>query len=475
MTAKNVFQYYKEGEKDFQDRLSRTYRANHTKRVVDTVNLHLFKQPVQRDAATAPKALAAFWSDPCGDGQGDMTRLAKEIDQWLSVYGLVYVVVDNTPFEGESAEAAAASRPYAYILHPQRVQDLAFDGQGEILWATVAEDRRDDLDPFASSGKMMVDVRLWTRERWYLFAKASADNDAPYELKEEGKNALGKVPIVPVRAEHGTAYSAPALIGDIVYMDRALVNYGSALDEIIYGQTFSQLAVPATGILPGSTGYGHALEASRKRVFLYDTSSGDAGAKPFYLSPDASQANLILDAMQVLMRNIYSVTGTDNEANSQSMSKGKEYASGVVRAFDYSSIENMLVNKSKALEAAEEKIAALVLAYAGEPEIDADALRNLIKYPSSFDIRGLESDLAVAKALHDIQGPGGLLRRHLRGVGEKLLPRLSDAERQDLAGEIDGWQPAAEFDRELKRQDMELKEKQAAKPPPAPVAKKGAI
>ena len=474
ITAGNVFRYFKEGGKDYADRLKRTYRANHTKRVVDTVNLHLFRNPPQRSDELANDAVKKFWLDPRGDDKGDINAFMKSVDQWLSVYGIIYIVVDNTPFVGESeADAQDASKPYAYILPPQRLLDVSFDQKGEIVWATVAEDRREAEDPFTSSGDVKCDVRLWMKNEWYLFSEeeqpTAGKGNSKWVLRDSGINKLGVVPIVPVMSEEGTDFSAPALVGDIVYMDRAVVNYGSALDEIIYGQTFSQLAIPASGVLPGSTGYNHAMSASRNRAFLYSTADG-SNAKPEYIAPDASQAQLIIGAMQVLMRNIYSVTGTDNEANSQSMSKGKEYASGVVRAFDYSAIENLLVNKANALCKVEIKIAKLVGRYAGAKDLTEEEEIGLVAYPQDFDIQGLESDLATTKALSEVEGPTGLIRQSMRQVADKMTTRLSGPDREKIKSEIDGWQPAPEYKREQDKQNLEIKQKQAEKP--APVAAK---
>lgn len=471
LTAANVFKYFLESQADFEARLKRTYRANHTKRVIDTVNLHLFKQGVKREETLAPKELVEFWKDPTGNGKETMDSFAKELDQWLSVYGKLYVVVDNTPFVGVT-QADKPSKPYAYIMHPQHLLDVAYDQQEEILWATVAESRRLDSNPFTSSGKVLTDVRVWTRNEWFLFGQRAGGNttDDPYQLIDQGANALGFVPIIPVASERGTLYSAPAMVNDIVKMDRTLVNYGSALDEIIYGQTFSQLAIPAQGVLPGTDGYEEYVGAARNRVFMYDGT--DQANKPYYLSPDASQAKLILDAMEKISRNIYAVTGTDNEANSQSGSKGKEYASGVVREFDYAAIANILSNKARALERAEEAIATIVMAYKGQ-KVKRDDARMWVDYPTAFDIRGLEADLNAARELSDLEAPTGMMRQQLKSVSDKLFPRTAGIERDKLHTEIDGWTPKGEFDREQRVAETDIKKKQAEKPPPKPAPAAG--
>lgn len=460
MTSKNIFRYYKEGPKDYEDRLARTHRANHTKRVVDTVNLHLFKQPVERDEQLAPEELKRFWLDPAGNGKTSISTFAKQMDQWQSVYGRIYVLVDNTDFGVVSLkDAEQISKPYAYIIHPQSMLDMAFDAHGEFLWALVVECRREDRDPFTSNGREMHDIRLWMRDEWHLFLqRLDPHGNTYYERGPSGVNRLGVVPIVAIESEEGDAYSAPAMIGDIVDMDRTIVNYGSVLDEIIYGQTFSQLAIPAAGVEAGTTGYNNSVVAARDRVFLFDNSDGNSA--PFYISPDAGQADLIIKAMSVLMRNIYSVTGTDNEANGQSQSKGKEYASGVVREFDYGQIENLLLNKSRALEVAEEKIAKLVLKYAGITKTD-DEIRQLIKYPNQFDVRGLESDLGVAKMLSDLEAPDELMRPQLKIAAGKMLPRQTTDDKAKIESAIDNWKSKGQHQRDTAEKNFEETKRQA--------------
>ncbi|MCP6576658.1 hypothetical protein NL496_28590, partial [Klebsiella pneumoniae] len=83
--------------------------------------------------------------------------------------------------------------------------------------------------------------------------------------------------------ESESPYFSPSLIDDIAYLDRAVANYLSNLDAIIQDQTFSQLAIPVQSLLPGDENHAKVMEMGTKRVFTYDSESGN---QPFYLSPD---------------------------------------------------------------------------------------------------------------------------------------------------------------------------------------------
>lgn len=453
--AGNVFKFYKEGEDEYKDRLKRTYRANHTKRVVDTVGDYLFKQLPQR-AAGAPSVLTDFWAN-CDKLGTSMDAFTRVLDRQESVFGRVYIAVDR-PAQ-VAARRAEEKLPYVYIIKPTHMLDMGFDEDGKMTWALVAEDYRDDIDPVQATGKILVRLRLWTKDEWYLFGPVSPKEPDKFEWlgaeRGYGLHGLGEVPIVIHSINDGTLYSNPALIGDIAYMDRTLVNYGSLLDEIIYEQTYSQLVLPAESILPGTTEFGQMVAAAKNRVFIYN---GAHGSAPSFISPDASQAQLIIEAMNNMMRNIYAVTGTDNDANSQSMSTGKSYASGTVRAFDHAQIENMLLSKSRGLEKTEDAIMRLVLKWMGQRNVEIE--RDWVRYPSSFDVRGLAHDLEIARQIHEVKPPPVISREHMKAVVEKLFPRKSPAELTAIQKQIDAWTPAYEQEADLAEREVGVSEKQ---------------
>lgn len=430
----NVFQFYKEGPGEFSERLKRTYRVNHVKRVVETINQYLFKQRPQR-SASAPYQLIDFWARATKRGDS-MDVFSKQIDLWLSVFGIVYAVVDRpAQVVGRRVEEKL---PYSYIVFPTHVFDASYDDDGRLNWILIAEDYRDDNDPTIDDGETKVRIRLWTKDEWYLFAIKDTSGD--YSLVDAGEHGLGVVPVVPiVESASSSKYAPAALISDISYMDRTLANYGSLLDQILYEQTYSQLVMPAEGVLPGTKPADQLIAAAKQRIFLY--AGGSDANRPGYISPDASQATLIMEAIDRLKREIYASTGTDaGDANSSSMSKGREYASGKVRAMDHSAVENMLLNKAQGLEKAEDDIARLVLMWMGQG--DVEVLPDWVRYPMKFDVRGLVGDLEIALQLNEIAPPAEVMRLHMIGMAEKLFPRLDPSAMLKLVDAIDAWTPA---------------------------------
>lgn len=451
--AGNLFKFYKEGDKEYRQRCQRSYRANHIKRVVDTVNEFLFKQkPIRSE--NADSMLKEFWKKVTRNGKS-MDEFVKEIDCWQSVYGLIWIVMDRPPTPAPNA--SQEQLPYIYWVGPQRVLDMGYDENGVLTWILIQEDHRDDGDPLTSSGDVIPFYRLWTREEWRLFKAEQKGGDLVVTEIANDIHGLGVVPAIPVSIDQSCLYDGPGLVDDAIYMDRALVNYGSLLDEIIYEQTFSTLTIPAESMLPGTKESNQLIAAAKNRVFLY--AGMQPGVKPEYISPDASQARLIIDAMDGLMKEIYAITGTDYEANSQSMSTGKTYASGKVRQFDFMGIENLLTKKAAMLERVEDKIAELFAKWMGK---DLDIAEEWVRYPNKFDIRGLSAELDISKSLTDVSAPTLVMQMHMKTIADKLFPRMNEDERRRVYEAIDAWEPAPaleqaniEADRDIQQQQVD--------------------
>jgi hypothetical protein len=487
--AGHVFKFYKEGETEYKGRVERTYRANHIKRVVSTVNEFLFKQPAKREDNKVNGTVKTFWKEATREGRS-IDSFAAEVDKWQSVYGVIYVVMDRTAERVDNV--VQEKNPYTYWLPPQKILDFATDENGAFEWILIEEDYRDEKNPFTSSGICECRYRLWTKTEWHLYAKnPEAKKDGPQFMEiANDMHGLGFVPVLQVCEPESKKYSGPGLIDDAVYMDRALVNYGSLLDEILYEQTFSQLTMPAEAVLPGSADATALIAAAKNRIFLYNATS--PGAKPEYISPDASQARTLMDAMKDLMATIYASTGTDYEASSQSMSTGKSYASGKVRQFDFMGIENLLAKKAKMLESMEEKLAEMAMGWMGTGK---EFNKSAISYPTKFDIRGLAAELDIAAQTNELNPPAIIMQMHMKAIADKMFPRMSSAEREKVYKEIDAWTPpliveqdqterqvaVKETQTEIQQQDADTREESAAaqakaamkaasKPAPKPAA-----
>jgi hypothetical protein len=439
----NIFQYVKEGSTEFSQRIIRAYRFNHTREIVDLVTKYIQRGKVNRNHDDASAAIKDFWEKTTQDGL-DIDEFKRLVCTQSSIFGRPWIIVDKTAGEGGAGSAAGVmskadaeqSECYAYIVSPQDVLDWSYDEQGHLRWILIQEWTRNDEDPMTAGGELQPQYRLWTKTSWSLYKnKVGKNGDRLQTVYEDasGDHDLGVVPAIPAHNMiSNDAWSTPALIADIAYLDRAIANYLSNLDVIIQDQTFSQLAMPAQGLLPGEDDYKKMLEMGTKRVFLYD---GEAGAAPMYLSPDVRQAHLLLDVIQQIINEIYHSVGLAGERTKQDNSKGIDNSSGVAKQNDFERVNALLISKADALEWIENQMVSLVSKWQGEDAPEQD----LVSYPDNFDATGLFDEFDIATKLSLIDAPSTMRSEQMKRVVKKLFPEIGKDLLEKLRSEVDKW------------------------------------
>ena len=434
----NIFKFVREGDLEFKERLKRAFRFNHTKQVVDQVDKYLFKMDIARKVDDAPPAVKEFWRESTLSGL-NIDTFAKRISTATSMYGRVLVIVDSSIEVGEVANIADEKKTdgqiYGYIVRPQDVLDMSYDESGKLNWVLVREFMRDDENPLTSSREVKERFRLWTRNEWTLIGSEVVRGKKRYSVVQTGVHDLGEVPAV--QADHifsEEEYEAPGLIDDIAYLDRAVANYLSNLDAIIQDQTFSQLAMPAQGVLPGEDGYDKLMEMGTKSIFLFN---GEAG-NPLYLSPDPKQATLIISAIGKLINEIYHSIGLTGERTQEDNGGGVDNASGVAKSYDFERVNSLLASKARALEITERRILRLVCLYSGNDKLDVDSL---VSYPMDFDVRSVYDEFEIAAQLSLLTAPDEVRREQMRTLILKLFPAASVKVSATLESSLKDWPP----------------------------------
>lgn len=431
----HIFQYYKEGQTEYEERVERAYRFNHTREVVDLVNKYIFKADINRRKDDAPNHLKTFWKSSTLRRRS-IEEFMKLVSAKASIFGKIWVVVDSTKgMSGgtTSEDKANDDRAYAYVVKPQRVLDIGYSETGEIDWVLIEEHIRDDANIW-NSGETLVKYRIWTPMFWALFCEEGKGDKKKYYFEDAGKHGVGITPCFPVdHVIDENLYSGKALIDDTAYLDRAVANYLSNLDAIIQDQTFSQLVVPAQAMLPGEDGHEKIIEMSTKRVFTYD---GQANIEPKYISPDSSQASTILSVIEKIISEIYHSTGMAGERTKQDNSMSIDNSSGVAKAYDFEKMNAMLASKASSLQMAEAQLMEIVSAYHSE-EFEEDDERPLVEYPENFDVRGLYDEFEIAQRLSLVGAPKMLRREQMKTVADKLFRTQPDKTLDEVKKEID--------------------------------------
>lgn len=434
----NIFRYLKEGDREYEDRLKRCYRFNHTREVVDLVDKYIFKMEITR-SQDAPDCIKAFWKEATLN-KLSMKDYAKRISSLTSIYGRVWIVVDNTSTETISSiadEKKTGVRTYSYIVTPEHALDMSYDEEGCLNWILIHEQVRDDEDPINSSGEMIDRYRLWERNQWTLFTVKEEGKKKTITVEGPFPHGLDEVPVIAANCVvSDDPYESSALIDDIAYLDRACANYLSNLDAIIQDQTFSQLTIPAQGIMPGESEYNKLVEMGTNRIFTYDA---EGGGKPEYISPDVKQAQIILSVISKIINEIYHTVGLAGERTKEDNSQGIDNSSGVAKAYDFERVNSLLASKADSLELIENQICRLVAKWNSQ-KVSED----LVSYPDDFDTRGLHDEFDIAARLTLIEAPDEVRRLQMEQLIDKLFPKLKKDIRKKMLESLKKWPPEIE-------------------------------
>lgn len=473
--TKNIFRFVREGEDTYNGRVERAYRFNHTREVVDLVNKYLFKNPPERNP-DVPEEVRNFRANATLSGLS-LEQFERQVSRKASIYGRVYVVLDNNARADEivtkADEKAGRVKLYAYIVTPEQMRDCGYDRDGNFEWVLIEEKVRDDADPFdTDGGSVHSQFRLWTKTHWYQIKTRNMETKRPVvEIEAQGQHGLGVVPVIKCdHIESDSKYAVPALIEDVAYLDRTVANYCSNLDQIINDQTFSQLIIPAAGLL-GSVNSALSVvdtndpDVLRKKkdvialgtsqVLLYD---GEGGSAPGYIAPDPKQASVIITAIKQIINEIYHTVGLSGERTKQDNSMGIDNSSGVAKAFDFERVTALLSAKASAMQVFSNRLENMVRIWHGAKPEEIENEVN-VEYSINFDVRTLNDELAIANQLSLLSVPMELRKYQLKDIIDKMYPMLEDAERDTIFKSVDNWEDALQASAEM----MMLGQKPGAK------------
>lgn len=448
----NLVKYFKEGDDEFQGRIARAFRENHSRRVVDLINSYLFKEMPLR--TTENKQLQKFIENADGKGNS-LNHFMKSASQFSAALGRVYLIVDKKPLDESEVTGTQADNlkttPYVYMVYPQDMLDISIDDFGAVRWAFIREMARvGEEDFYEAESSLRCRYRLWEKGKWTLFNEGGKAIDS-------GKTGLDIVPIIALDNEERSDYSGLSLIADIAYLDKAIFNNWSRLDTIVCDQTFSQLIFPIEGmmaeVIENKELREQFMTLATNRVLLY---SVQAGTPPQFISPDASQAQFILDMIQVQVKQLYASLGLQGEMTTEA-----KQTTGVAKAYDFDKLNKLLANKADNLEAAEKRLFTIVKKMFGNIVADIS-----INYPDEFDTKSLIDELTIAERVALLEISNILNRELGKNIAQKALSHAKKSLIEDINKEID------ELPDKITEEEPELKVKEYGTYEPNPLGNK---
>ncbi len=407
LTAENLFSHRLENSEDFTRRLQRAYYLNYCQPVVDAYTAYLFRRPPEILPADAVADLLAD-ADRLGTS---LVGLMKRAATLSSIFGFVLLGVDRPRAEGawltRADELAAGLGDYLTLVCPPDVLNWACGPDGRWQWLLLAERETDPVfDGARVRDEARERLRLWTPERW-------TDLSPQGEVLAAGDNPFGQVPFVAVK--HRDVEPGPlgeSLLANVAFVNREIFNLTSELQEILARQTFSQLVAEGSAEEYGEAGDIKRLGTSS--IFLYP----EGRTAPQYISPDASQARLLVEQIDRMIDEIYRLAaltrGSVREANAQS---------GISKAYDFLDTNQALADKADNLAAA----------FAAALHLARPAWQGKIRFPRDFGVDDpAELTGTVGRVLE--LGVGPKFRAQLLvKLARALLAELPD----DARGEVE--------------------------------------
>jgi hypothetical protein len=435
-SAGHLFRFPRESKKSYDERLKRAGRMNFVKQVLDLIMQYLSKEAPSRKKDIASAAIQGFWED--ADRQGtSIDDFMHAVGVNAGIFGRYYIVIDKPPelAVNKLDQTQRKLNPYAYGVSPLDVLDVIYGADGTIEQALIREYVRGPIDLLEprDSDELQERYRIWIKTFGEVFwVLCKLDEKGEVVKLEQGYLPIPRVPIIEVRRTGGS------LIDDIATLDRTVYNYGSLLDQILYDQTFSTLRLPYSGTFEEFYDKWE-LTIGTKSIIPFDA---EIGAAPDYISPDASQGTLLVEAIEKAIGKIYQCKNLQDTVGNAQQGKPAAAASGIAKGYDFEKLNAGLAQYADDLEKAEEGLVELVNLWEGITEPIAP---DLIDYQDSFDVKTLMQELTEYTLLAQNVQSATFKKLQQKKIVKKADPKMEPADYDIVMAEIDASQDPAEI------------------------------
>lgn len=434
ITKANLFTHTREKSDDYIARISRAYYLNYTAPIVDTYSFFLFKSSISRKYDEASLVISSFLKN-CDNKGTSLDEFMKTVTVSLLQAGREFIVVDMPAISTatKADELINNKRPYIYSIKTENVLDFCKDDDG-FVWIKYTEvrDKKNVSWDYEGNGRVAYTI-IWERGKYTSY-------DEEGEVAEQIVTEIDFIPIIEIKFGDGDS-----LIKDIARINRALFNWCSLLDEILYQQTFSQL------IIPGSD--SEKLAEKKIGTAWAWTFDKDSKHAPSFISPDVAQAGALETRISNSIAEIYRIANLD-WANSSMGAK-----SGIAKAYDFMNVNKTLSTVAFGLQEGEKKIFKLIAKYYG---IDIDVndtkvsnnLDIYIQYPTEFSYSAVQEKLSRLYEALNTSFSTKFLKLVSQDIVDTMFPMLNSEVKMEISEEIEAFYSQEE------EQDSKLEEQQ---------------
>lgn len=437
----NLFTHRLEEADDYDERLDRSYYLNFCDAIPAIYNSYIFKKEVERPP---DESISSFRSNV--DGRGTtITEFVKRIGFFSSVFGVMHALVD-IPSSTKAQPSKKDQReegliPYVSMIYPTQLRDWSLDSRGNFNWVIIESTYYNDADP-TKEREEAKHYKLITREEWRIEDEdGNTPNFDEEGMESSGTNDLGFVPIITMyHKDISNDKIGESVLKDIVYVNRAILNWCSCIDEQIERQTFSQLVVPDFGELSDEEEKGGdpLNRIGTSSIWSYNA---DAKHAPQFISPDVENINTVWKLVVDHIKEIYRMAGLIGSSEDMYVSR-----SGRAAQMGFLSVNSVLAEKAGKYQKFEDEICKLAYMQLGE-----DVTQYLgVQYPASFDVQALTEEIDATFKIAQRNLSPTLNKTIFKNIARRAVPQAPEDIRTQIEAEIEAGDGVLEslFDKE---------------------------
>lgn len=364
-----------ESEAGYQTRIERAHYMNFCKPVVDAYQNFVFEEAIP----ISPPPGNPEWFTQAVEAMGP-DEFRRKAFTTLNVFGNVYGTVTDQGFR---------------VLTPLEVFDWGGD-LSDPSWVVVGVPHTPPRSPLQPAEDAVWRYLVLLPGAWRLIAEDGKT------VVAEAETTLLRPAFVSVAAvSKDPSGLGVSLIEDIWRINKAVFNYCSLLDQILYEQTFSVLTLPESA-------EDATTLVSTTRALTYP----DNAQPPRWIAPPGEPAVVILRAIDMLVDEIY---------RAASLFRPQQLAqSGVAKAYDMRETSTRVAARAANMEEFENKAFRLLAEWHG----DRRGTEHVYSaYPRQFDLLALEAELARLRDVLALDFPPAMAQY----LKERLSRRLAAA------------------------------------------------
>ena len=429
INSNNLFSHRLEDATDYDERLERAYYLNFCEAIPSIYNSYIFKERIER----APDPLLEQFRANVDRRGTSISEFVARIGFFSKVYGAMHVLVDMPATKTENPKITRRYAkenniyPYCSLIYPEQLVDWSLDEDGNFRWVIIKSTYYLDEDP--SVERQEKDhYKLITPKEWRIVD----EDDNPAELSEgipnSGPNKLGFVPIITLyHRDLDNDKIGESILKDVVYVNRAILNWCSCIDEQIERQTFSQLIVPDDGSL------GEASETGDDPLRRIGTSSAwtfpaDATNPPQFISPSTQSIETVWNLVVDHIKEIFRISGLIGSSEDLYVSR-----SGRAAQMGFLGVNSALAETAKRYQQFENEISSVAYTQLGK---DPSTFEE-VKYPDSFDLGTLEDEIDAFFKVMERNFSKRLNKTIMKDISRRAVPLAPQSIRKEIEDEIE--------------------------------------